>query len=81
MPEKSAKTLRVTQIRSPIGRPGDQRPVRCLERERARVGGPGRLGRAATDRDDHREQQQGPPGELHGPEDTRPPARISRRAA
>jgi large subunit ribosomal protein L30 len=25
MPEKSAKTVRVTQIRSPIGRPGDQR--------------------------------------------------------
>ncbi|MFQ5971540.1 MAG: 50S ribosomal protein L30 [Alphaproteobacteria bacterium] len=25
MAEKSAKTLRVTQIRSPIGRPGDQR--------------------------------------------------------
>lgn len=25
MAERSAKTLRVTQIRSPIGRPGDQR--------------------------------------------------------
>lgn len=25
MPEKSAKSLRVTQVRSPIGRPGDQR--------------------------------------------------------